>query len=142
MSPHTTAFPFSDSIEPFSAFSLHENIIEDRGSRYSVSYGRVAGRDDIKKFFTTLKTPKHYRKADHHSYAARITHDGAIFETKSDDGETGAGMVILRIMQKRNVTNCVIAVTRWFGGIKLEGDRFKHLQDATLFAITEIISNK
>lgn len=138
MSLHTTALPFGDSIEPTSLFSLHENIIEDRGSRYSVSYGLVSGRDDIKTFLATLKTPKHYRKADHHSYAARIMHDGAIFETKSDDGETGAGMVILRIMQKRNVTNCVIAVTRWFGGIKLEGDRFKHIQDATIYATDDM----
>ena len=142
MSPHTPALLFGDNIEPTLPFTLHEDIIVDRGSRYSVSYGLVAGRADIKTFLSTLKTPKHYRQADHHSYAARIIHDRAVFETKGDDGETGAGMVILRIMQKRNVTNCVIAVTRWFGGIKLEGDRFKHLQDATIYAVEEIISNK
>ncbi len=135
MSIHTTALPFADHIEPTETFTLHEHIIEDRGSRYSVSIGRVSGREDIKSFLTTLKAPKAYKKATHHSYAARIMHDGAVFETKSDDGETGAGMVILRIMQKRNVINAVICVTRWFGGIKLEGDRFKHVQDATIYAI-------
>lgn len=135
MNPHTPALLFGGTISPTLPFTLHEDIIEDRGSRYSVSYGLVAGRDDIKAFLKTLKAPKHYQKADHHSYAARIINNGAVFETKGDDGETGAGMVILRIMQKRNVTNCVITVTRWFGGIKLEGDRFKHLQDATIFAV-------
>lgn len=135
MSIHTTALPFSDSLEPINDFVLYEQIIEDRGSRYSVSIGKVLGREDIKSFLTTLKIPKAYKKATHHSYAARIMHEGAIFETKSDDGETGAGMVILRIMQKRNVLNAVICVTRWFGGIKLEGDRFKHVQDATIYAI-------
>ncbi len=138
MNIHTTALPFPDSLEPTEAFTLHEQIIEDRGSRYSVSIGKVSGRDDIKTFLTTLKTPKAYKKADHHSYAARIMHEGAVFETKSDDGETGAGMVILRIMQRRNVVNAVICVTRWFGGIKLEGDRFKHVQDATIYAIDSI----
>lgn len=135
MSIHTTALPFSDNLEPTEAFTLYEQIIKDRGSRYSVSIGKVSGREDIKEFLTTLKKPKAYKKADHHSYAARILHEGAVYETKSDDGETGAGMVILRIMQRQNVTNAVICVTRWFGGIKLEGDRFKHIQNATIYAI-------
>ena len=117
---------------------LLEKIIEDRGSRYSVSFGKVAGKEDIKAFLKTLKTKKKYAKATHNSWAARIAHDGAIYDTKNDDGETGAGMVILRIMQKENITDCVICVTRWFGGIKLEGDRFKHIQDATKYAINEL----
>jgi putative IMPACT (imprinted ancient) family translation regulator len=138
MSIHTTALPFTDQLEPTENFTLHEHIIEDRGSRYSVSIDKVLGREDIKTFLTTLKKPKAYKKATHHSYAARILHGGAVYETKSDDGETGAGMVILRIMQKQNVVNAVICVTRWFGGIKLEGDRFKHIQDATIYVINTL----
>jgi hypothetical protein len=30
-------------------------------------------------------------------------------------------------------------VTRWFGGIKLEGDRFKHIQNSTIFVLEEIL---
>jgi putative IMPACT (imprinted ancient) family translation regulator len=134
----TTPFAFGDGLTPTSSFTLLEDVIEDRGSRYSVSYGLTTNRDDIKAFLKQLKSPKTYQKADHHSYAARIEHEGIIYETKSDDGETGAGMVILRIMQKHDVRNCVICVTRWFGGVKLMGDRFKHLQDATLIAIDDI----
>jgi len=138
MAQQNTQFDFGDGIQPTSPFMLFEHIISDRGSWYSVSIGLVTGREDIKIFLKKLKTPKKYAKADHHSFAVRISHDGAIYETKSDDGETGAGMVILRIMQKRNVTNCIISVTRWFGGIKLEGDRFKHIQDATIYAIDHL----
>jgi len=138
MTQQNTQFDFGDGIQPTSPFMLFEYIISDRGSRYSVSIGFVTGREDIKNFLSKLKTPKKYARADHHSWAARLSHDGTIYETKSDDGETGAGMVILRIMQKRNVTNCIISVTRWFGGIKLEGDRFKHVQDATVYAIDHL----
>lgn len=134
----STRFDFGDSKEPQSTFALHEKIIEDRGSRYSVSYGKVAGRDDIKLFLKQLKQKKKYATADHNSWAARISHEGAIYETKSDDGETGAGMVILRVMQNEGITNCVICVTRWFGGVKLMGDRFKHLQDAAKYAIEKM----
>jgi len=31
--------------------------------------------------------------------------------------------------------DCVVCVTRWFGGVKLMGDRFKHVQDATKYAV-------
>jgi len=129
---------FGNNKSPHEPFILYEYIIEDRGSRYSVSIGKVQGREDIKTFLKTLKTPKTYQKADHHSYAARIVHEGAIYETKSDDGETGAGMIILRLMQRHHITNGIVCVTRWFGGTKLEGDRFKHIQDATLYAINTL----
>jgi putative IMPACT (imprinted ancient) family translation regulator len=135
MPPQSARFNFENSKIPTKDFVLHEQIIEDRGSRYSVSYGHVTGRDDIKAFLKQLKQSKKYAKATHNSWAARISYDGAIFETKADDGETGAGMVILRVMQKEEVCDCIICVTRWFGGVKLMGDRFKHLQDATKHAI-------
>lgn len=138
MSQQSTRFDFEDKKIPQEDFVLHEQIIEDRGSRYSVSVGRVQGREDIKLFLRRLKSNKKYAKATHNSWAARIAHDGAIFETKSDDGETGAGMVILRVMQKEEVSDCVICITRWFGGTKLMGDRFKHLQDATKYAIKKL----
>ena len=66
------------------------------------------------------------------------TDEGVIYETKNDDGETGAGMVILRLLQAADVTNCIVVVTRWFGGTKLMGDRFKHLQDATRHALSHM----
>ncbi len=140
MSHQSTQFNFNDSRKPAKDFLLYEKIIEDCGSRYSVGIGRVAGKEDIKAFLKTLKSKKKYIKATHNSWAARITHDEAIYETKSDDREAGAGMVILRVMQKENITDCIICVTRWFGGVKLQGDRFKHLQTATHHAITHTFS--
>jgi putative IMPACT (imprinted ancient) family translation regulator len=138
MAQQSTRFDFGDGKEPSLPFVLHEKIIEDRGSLYSVSIGKVTGKDDIKFFLKTLKAKKKYAKADHNSWATRISHEGAIFESKNDDGETGAGMVILHIMQKENIVNGIICVTRWFGGVKLMGDRFKHIQDATKYAIEHI----
>lgn len=50
---------------------------------------------------------------------------------KADDGESGAGMVILRMMEREKIKDHVIIVTRWYGGKKLGGDRFRRVQDAT-----------
>ncbi len=134
----STQFDFGNSRKPVEDFILYEKIIEDRGSRYSVSIGKVHGKEDIQNFLKQLKKNKKYLKATHNTWAARITHEGAVYDTKNDDGETGAGMVILRILQKENITDCVICVTRWFGGVKLMGDRYKHVQNATKYAIEKL----
>ncbi len=126
---------FGDGFEPKQDFQNFEKIITDRRSVYSVSVGRVKNRKEIKDFLKKTKKLKNHHKATHHSWAVRISHDGVVYESKNNDGETGAGNVILRILQKKNMINTIVCVTRWYGGIKLEADRFRHVQDATLYAI-------
>ena len=129
---------FGDGVAPTKKFQAFEKIITDRKSVYSVSIGLVENRDQIKDFLKETKKGKNHHKATHHSWAVRIAHDGVIYESKNDDGETGAGNVILRILQKKNMINAVICVTRWYGGVKLEADRFKHVQDASLYAVDQL----
>jgi putative IMPACT (imprinted ancient) family translation regulator len=119
-------------------FRLYTNIIEDRESTYSVSFGRVKNRKDIELFLKRVRQQQNHAFADHHSYAVRILHKDIIYETLSDDGETGAGKIILRAMEKQHVANTIICVTRWFGGIKLEKDRFTHIKVCSEFAIQQI----
>ncbi|MCI5051210.1 MAG: YigZ family protein [Candidatus Pacebacteria bacterium] len=122
-------------IEPQQDFIHYEKIISDRRSVYSVSMGRVHKQEDIKNFLKKTKKLKNHHKATHHSWAVRISNDGAVYESKNDDGETGAGQIILRVLQNNNMVNIVICVTRWYGGIKLESDRFKHVQDAAVYIL-------
>lgn len=104
-----------------------ENIISDRGSRYSVS-GAVAGsRKEVDAFLKALKRDKKYAKATHNTWGI-ILPDGT--PLKGDDGEAGAGMVIIRMLEREAVQGHVVCVTRWFGGKHLGGDRFRHVQDA------------
>jgi putative IMPACT (imprinted ancient) family translation regulator len=120
-------------------FFLLDKIIKDRGSVYSACAGRVENREEIKNFVKKVRNHnKRFQKASHHSYAVRVSKDGVFYETKSDDGETGAGNIILRILQKQKYTNMVVCVTRWFGGTKLESDRFKHIQDSTILVLEEV----
>lgn len=129
---------FGDGIMPKQDFQNFEKIITDRGSVYSVSIGLVHNREDIQDFLTQTKKIKNHHKATHHSWAVRIAHDGAIYESKNDDGETGAGNVILRVLQKKNMINTAVCVTRWYGGTKLEADRFRHVQDAARYIVDRI----
>ena len=112
-------------------------IISDRGSKYSVTGGMVKSRENLKDFLKKLKKDRKFIKATHNSWAARISRNGAVYETKSDDGETGAGQVILHQLRKQKIIDVIVVVTRWYGGIKLFADRFKHLQDATIYWVRE-----
>lgn len=103
-----------------------ENVVTDRGSKYAVSGGKVQSRAEIDAFLKQLKRVKKYAKATHNTWAAVLADGGAI---KGDDGESGAGMVILRMLEREGLTDHIVVVTRWYGGTKLGGDRFRRVQD-------------
>ncbi|MFS4580532.1 YigZ family protein [Phaeobacter sp. C3_T13_0] len=101
-------------------------VLTDRGSRYAVSGAQVTSRQEIDAVLAALKSDRSYAKATHNTWAAQLPTGGL----KADDGESGAGMVILRMMEREGLRDHVIIVTRWYGGKKLGGDRFRRVQDA------------
>ena len=103
-----------------------DNIISDRGSKYAVSGGPCTSEADVKELLKTLKKRKKFAKATHNTWGV-LTDTGPL---KSDDGETGAGNVILRMLEREGVRDHLIIVTRWYGGKHLGGDRFRHVQTA------------
>ena len=111
-----------------------ENIITDRGSRYAVSGGPCRSADEAAAFLKELKRRKKFAKATHHSWGL-LTPDGPV---KNDDGEAGAGMVILRMLEREGLVGHVIVVTRWFGGKHLGGDRFRHVQGAVRIYLDDL----
>ncbi len=101
-------------------------MLSDRGSKYAVAGGPVASADEARTFVKTLCRRKKFAKATPNKWAVLLP-DGPL---KNDDGESGAGLVILRMLEREGLTNHIIVVTRWFGGVKLGGDRFRRVQDA------------
>lgn len=100
-----------------------EGVVHDRGSKYAVSGGVVTGRDGVQGFLKELKRNKKYAKATHNTWAV-ILPDGPL---KNDDGEGGAGQVILQMLEREGLRDHVVVVTRWYGGKHLGGDRFRHV---------------
>ena len=103
-----------------------ENALRDRGSKYAVSGGAISSADDAKAFLKKLLRRKKFAKATHNTWAA-ILPEGPL---KNDDGEAGAGLVILRMLEREGLEGHIVVVSRWFGGTKLGGDRFRRVQDA------------
>lgn len=103
-----------------------DNVVTDRGSKYAVTGGPAASRAEVDAFLKELKRVRKFAKATHNSWAILLA-DGT--PIKGDDGESGAGMVILRMLERAGLHDHVIVVTRWYGGTKLGGDRFRRVQD-------------
>jgi putative IMPACT (imprinted ancient) family translation regulator len=100
-------------------------ILTDRGSKYAVSGAQVVDRADVDLALKALTREKSYAKATHNTWGVLLP-DGT--PLKGDDGEAGAGMVILRMLERSELLGHVIIVTRWYGGKHLGGDRFRHVQ--------------
>lgn len=101
-----------------------ENVVSDRGSKYAVSGGAVQGRRGCDAFIADLKRVKKYAKATHNSWACILSDEGPV---RQDDGESGAGAVILRMLEREGLRDTIVVVTRWYGGVHLGGDRFAHV---------------
>ncbi len=101
------------------------HILKDKGSKYAVSGCEVTDRAAIDAALMALKQDRSYARATHNSWGALLSQGGPI---KGDDGEAGAGMVILRMLEREGLFDHLIVVTRWYGGKHLGGDRFRHVQ--------------
>lgn len=67
-----------------------------------------------------LKLKKEHKKATHICYAYKIVGD-EYAEKAFDDGEPSgtAGKPILNVINKKKLSNVLVVVVRYFGGIKL-----------------------
>ncbi|HBE73370.1 MAG TPA: hypothetical protein DDW31_04680 [candidate division Zixibacteria bacterium] len=118
------------------AIELINPFAVDRGSRYAAASFPVGSEAEFEQGMKELLRPKRFRDADHHIAAYRIMNsDGSLSEYKNDgyrspSKETGAGVMVLEIMRQKNVMNRCVVVTRWYGGVHLGADRFKHVREA------------
>jgi len=95
-----------------------------------VSGGPCRSAAEAKDFIKQLKRAKRFAKATHNTWGVICAVDGSVEPIKNDDGEGGAGMIILRMLEREGLQNHIIVVTRWYGGKHLGGDRFRHVQTA------------
>ncbi len=112
-----------------------EDILRDRGSRYAAAAGIVRSRAEIDALLSALRRRRKFDKATHHSWAALLAEGGPM---KNDDGEAGAGAVILKMLEREAVPDRIVVVTRWYGGVHLGGDRFAHIVTCTGAALAAL----
>ncbi|MFO7614178.1 MAG: YigZ family protein [Bacteroidales bacterium] len=95
-----------------------EGLYKEKGSRF-IAHALPAGSiDEVRRHLETLRRKHH--DARHHCYAYRIGEPPYQYRC-NDDGEPSgtAGKPIYGQIQSYELTNLVIVVIRYFGGIKL-----------------------
>ncbi len=120
-------------------FTIMENemaeIIEKK-SKFIANIIKVNSKQNAEDEINRIK--KIYHDARHNCVAYRVIEDDMIIEKSSDDGEPSgtAGGPMLNILQKNNLCNVAVIVTRYFGGILLgTGGLVRAYSDATMMAI-------
>lgn len=97
-------------------------LYKDKGSRFQAFAYPIYSETQVKPFVDTLKAE--YYDARHHCYAWRLGIEASVGGVRyriNDDGEPAgsAGRPIYGQMLSRELTNLLVVVVRYFGGIKL-----------------------
>ncbi|RVE40130.1 hypothetical protein evm_015221 [Chilo suppressalis] len=119
----------------------HGEVIIDRKSIFQ---GHAAEVHDINEVFAVMAKLKQNKKishAKHNMYAYRIerktTKGTTIIQDCDEDGEAQAGGRMMHLMNILDQKNTLVVVTRWYGGIQLGPDRFRHITNAARQAIQQ-----
>lgn len=115
-----------------------ETEIIEKKSKFIANLFYVENAQEAETIIKEIK--KKYYDARHNCIAYRVMED-KIIEKASDDGEPSgtAGSPMLNILQKHNLVNVLIIVTRYFGGILLgTGGLVRAYSEATLKVLNEV----
>ncbi len=113
-----------------------EYVLVEKKSKFIANLIKVKNQEEAEEKIKYLK--KKYFDARHNCVAYRVMEDSTIIEKSSDDGEPSgtAGGPMLNILQKNNLCNVLIVVTRYFGGILLgTGGLVRAYSDSLIGAI-------
>ena len=119
--------------------------LTEKKSKFIANLIYIESKEQAQNVIKDFK--KKYHDARHNCYAYRVIEEDSIYEKSSDDGEPSgtAGGPILNILQKNNLCNVLVIVTRYFGGILLgTGGLVRCYSNSTIGAlekseITEIV---
>lgn len=116
-----------------------EGYYEEKKSRFLAACYRIENEEDAAGFIEVAK--KKYWDARHNCYAYVLGANNELMRF-SDDGEPSgtAGKPILEVLTARGIHNCLIIVTRYFGGTLLgTGGLVRAYQKSSIDAVDNSI---
>jgi hypothetical protein len=93
---------------------------------------RVESVAEAMSFRSFIMNDRRCASATHNIFAFRVLGSGSnaiVFQDCDDDGETAAGGRLGELLRLLPVTNVAVVVSRWFGGVLLGPERFKHINN-------------
>ncbi|KAF8530919.1 ribosomal protein S5 domain 2-type protein [Gautieria morchelliformis] len=110
--------------------------IIDRKSMFIGRACRITHPSQVASILSYLMTDRRVARAAHPVINAwRCKVDGVTHQDNDDDGETAAGGRLAHLLQILDLDGVLVIVTRFFGGIHLGPDRFKHINQAARSAL-------
>jgi hypothetical protein len=113
--------------------------LTDRKSTFQSHVARCSCAAEVQAALDELRSDRKIARATHNQYAWRL-HDaerGAQLHDNDDDGESGAGAKLAELLELMKVNNLLVVVSRWYGGILLGSDRFRHIVSTARNAIEQ-----
>lgn len=110
--------------------------IVEKKSKFIANVYYVQSQEEAENILKEIR--KKYYDAKHNCYAYSILTNNGTINKMSDDGEPSgtAGAPMLNIITKNELTNILVVVTRYFGGILLgTGGLVKAYSEATMKAL-------
>ena len=93
--------------------------LTEKKSKFIANLIYIENKNDAENKIKEYK--KKFHDARHNCFAYRVLLENQMYEKSSDDGEPSgtAGSPMLNILQKNDLCNILVIVTRYFGGILL-----------------------
>ena len=112
--------------------------LTDRKSVFQAHLCRIESPSDVDKALVQLlQSSSKMQRATHHMHAWRLVTDSSdggssnhhriVQHDNDDDGEDGAGSKLSYLLDMRQDNNCLVVVSRWYGGTHLGPKRFAHI---------------
>lgn len=108
---------------------VHGEPFTDRKSTFQGHACPVRSVADVRAFVALLLDDRKVERALHNMLAYRLVGDFVI-KDNDEDGEDGAGSKLAHLLELTKAENVAVVVTRWFGGVLLGPDRFRHINTA------------
>ncbi len=105
--------------------------LTDRKSHFQAHLVSVNSPTEVPLLMNKLRENGKIARATHNIFAFRIVDDQKSppvwFQDCEDDGESHAGSRLLHLLELVDARNVLVVVSRWYGGVHLGPDRFKHI---------------
>ncbi|KAJ8602370.1 hypothetical protein CTAYLR_004211 [Chrysophaeum taylorii] len=110
-----------------------EPLVDRRSTFQAFLAMGVTSESQLEWALGSLLERSKIKRATHNVRAFRFLDDrkNVIRADNDDDGEDGAGAKIAHLLEIFAVTDVLVVVSRWYGGVKLGPDRFKHVAKLT-----------
>jgi len=119
-----------DVVDPINDIEIiaGETII-DRKSTFQPFYAKVNTVADALRFREKLLQNRKIASATHNMFVYKVNENGIVKSDADEDGESGAEGRMLHLVDITGAVDIAVIVTRWYGGIHLGGDRWKHINN-------------